>query len=275
MEVAGGSAIAAVRATAKSNAVFISHSGGSYGASGGGGGMVSVASYRQTFVVAEVIVGSALAGETNFEYGFVDMAVGFPKPETGSAIPAGAQVILLLTETGHVIKDLPDTEPNRKQVVEFIPSIRKNAAAYEAFQSVLAQIDQLSISVRYTGPGGPPLYKSVTLEVPPVRTAGAVPLQKEQAARLIDWLARAQFFKRAERITDAKPLSTAGPGYELGVSAGPKLRFRLDLGWDRQTHSTIWHISYFSTDPAKAAVEELLKPLEALRDEGTNSKPPP
>ncbi len=237
--------------------------------------MVSVAHFRQTFVIAEVIAGSAIAGETNLEYGFVVRAEGLPTPRRGSAIPSGEQVILLLTETGSILKALPDTEPNRKQVDDFIPSIRKTEAAYKAFQSVLAQVGTLSISILYTGPDGPHPYKSVTLEVPPLRTVGAFPLQKEQAANFTSWLASAQFFKRAERITDEKPLSTAGPGYELVVSVGPELRFRLHLGWNRETHTMIWTVGYFSADSAKAAVEELLKPLEPLAGEGTNHKPPP
>lgn len=90
-----------------------------------GGGFVTEASCRQTFDVSEVLAGPGRKGEHNVEYSFVERAVGFPLPDPERPVTKGEKVVLVLGADGGLIKAIPDTGANRKEIEAIIEHIKK------------------------------------------------------------------------------------------------------------------------------------------------------
>src|SRR5262245_61077942 len=81
-----------------------------------GGGMVTSASCKQKFSVSQVLAGAGTAGEREVAYSFIESAHGFPLPRPARPVAKGEKVVLVLGVDGSLVKVIPDTDENRKQI---------------------------------------------------------------------------------------------------------------------------------------------------------------
>ena len=277
LHVAVSSATEVVRATAVGEAEItrrrtefidaISDAGPGTGIDAGGD--ITYAECRQTFEVTEVICGDTWLGERDIAYEYVEEATTvIIHPWVEQAIPAGAEVILLLDERGRIVKALPDTEANRDAVAGFVDAVLENARAPKAFAAFLDGLDALTIYVRYVGRGDANEYETLVLKVPPITGAiVAVPVLWDQAPKIAAWLGTSGFFRRATRIAQDELAVAPAPSYELRVSAGPELRLAENLGWDLGMLQRLRSLRLVLEGQAAERMDGLLARLEEHRPE--------
>src|SRR5262249_23111152 len=82
-----------------------------------GGGMVFWAWCKQKFTVSEVLAGADKAQkEREIAYSFRERAQGFPLPRPTRPVAKGEKVVLVLDVEGDLVKFIPDTDENRKEI---------------------------------------------------------------------------------------------------------------------------------------------------------------
>ncbi len=141
--------------------------------------------------------------------------------------------------------------------------------AQQRAETLRAHVDAFRLALDYAGDEEKPFYR-LHLAVQPPAAQGrnpffrAVQIDKQQALRLIDHLARDGFLDRATQPRDGGPAAQASMGYTLSVSAG-QLTLVEPLGWDLAMLRRLDQLRAALPHDAQKEMELLLGRLAGLR----------
>ncbi len=122
-----------------------------------GGGMIMTASCKQKFSVTGVLAGARRGGEREVAYSILERAVGFPLPGPTRPVAKGEKVVLVLGADGSLIKVIPDTDGNRKEIDAVTRYVLDRPPAAQA---LLGAMRSFTLKLEYHGPQ-PDVYPSV------------------------------------------------------------------------------------------------------------------
>src|ERR1043166_638373 len=116
-----------------------------------GGGMAFSATCKQKFAVSHVLAGAGKASERDVNYSFTERAQGFPLPRPTRPVAKGEKVVLVLGVDGSLVKFIPDTDDNRKEIEAIAESIK---ARPPAAQALIKAMNSFTLKIAYHGPKG-------------------------------------------------------------------------------------------------------------------------
>src|SRR5262249_940885 len=100
---------------------------------------------------SQVLAGAGKAGEREIGYSYIESAQGFPLPRPSRPVAKGEKVVLVLGLDGRLVKVIPDTDENRKEIeaiTEYITARPPPALA------LLKARSSFTLKLEYHGPKG-------------------------------------------------------------------------------------------------------------------------
>jgi hypothetical protein len=207
-----------------------------------GGGMVTWASCKQKFSVPKVLAGAGKAEEREIAYTYIESALGFPLPRPRRPVANGDKVVLVLGVDGKLVKVIPDTDENRKEIEAVTEYVKARPPAALA---LLKAAKSFTLKIEYHGPKAdshPSVWCTTNPELPdklPAKWLVDQNLSTLWVYQVVDHLVRAGTLKpeaiRAERERP-KPKE---PFYTLALSADGVDEITFHLGWGKDAHARI------------------------------------
>jgi hypothetical protein len=207
-----------------------------------GGGIVFSASCKQKFAVSRVLAGAGKAGEREISYSFIERTEGFPLPRPRRPVAKGQKVVLVLGVDGGLVKVLPDTDENRKEIEAVTKHIKARPPTALA---LLKTVGSFTLKIEYHGPEGdshPSVWCTTNPKLPDKLPAKWLVMQNLSdlwAYQAVDHLVRAGMLT-AERIdAERKRRRPKEPFYSLTLSADGVDETTFSLGWGKAAHERI------------------------------------
>jgi hypothetical protein len=207
-----------------------------------GGGMVFSASCKQKFAVSQVLAGAGKAQERETAYSFLERAQGFPLPRPTRPVAKGEEVVLVLGVDGSLVKVIPDTDENRKEIEAVAEYIK---ARPPAAQALIKAMSSFSLKIEYHGPKGdshPSVWCTTNPKLPDELPAKWLVMQNLSALwayQALDHLVKASMLKPESIDAERKRPRPKEPFYSLTLSADGVDEITFYLGWGKEAHGRI------------------------------------
>ena len=229
--------------------------------------------YFQEFRVVQVLSGASAAKDVAIRY------TPFEHPGRERMIKEGREVIWIAHPTDEPdmwrgVKALLDTHANRKALglAPATQPVGMSDRARKLYEAVLADAGQVDVSLiwvkrRERAPDRLNLILHTTQRKVPPEGYVQAKLTAEQARRMVEALARVDYFERATDYTGKllEPMPDKPPGYLFHLRVGSvftaKLRTFEDVGGDKRTRRVLEALRDALADEAREAVVRVLAQL--------------
>ena len=207
-----------------------------------GGGMVFWATCKQKFSVSQVLAGAGKVGEREISYTFIERIMGFPLPGPERPVAKGDKVVLVLGVDGSLVKVLPDTDENPKEIEAVIKYIKARPPAALA---LLKAVGWFTLKIEYHGPKGdshPSVWCTTNPELPDELPAKWLVMQNLSdlwAYQAVDHLVRAGMLTPESIDAERKRPRPKEPFYSLTLSADGVNEITFSLGWGKAAYERI------------------------------------
>jgi hypothetical protein len=207
-----------------------------------GGGMVFSATCKQKFAVSQVLAGAGKAQEREIAYSFRERAEGFPLPRPTRPVAKGEKVVLVLGVNGGLVKVVPDTDENRKEIEAVAEYVKTRPPAAQA---LLKAMNSFTLKIEYHGPKSdayPSVWFSTNPKLPdklPPKWLVEQNLSHYWAYQAVDYLVKAGMLKSESIDAERKRPQSKEPFYSLTLSADGVDEITFHLGWGKAAHERI------------------------------------
>ncbi len=207
-----------------------------------GGGMITSASCKQKFSVSQVLAGAGKAGEREIGYSFIESARGFPLPRPSRPVAKGEKVILVLAVDGGLVKVIPDTDENSKEIKAVTEYIKARPPAALA---LLKAMGSFTLKLEYHGPKGdshPSVWCTTNPKLPDELPAKWLVMQNLSdlwAYQALDHLVKTGLLKPESIDAERKRPRPTEPFYSLTLSADGVDEVTFYRGWGKEAHARI------------------------------------
>jgi len=207
-----------------------------------GGGMVFSATCKQKFSVSQVLAGDGKAGERDVASSFIQRAQDFPLPRPTRPVAKGENVVLVLGVDSSLVKVIPDTDENRKQIEVITKYVKGRPPAAQGF---LKAMNSFTLKIEYHGPKSdayPSVWFTTNPKLPdklPPKWLVEQNLSHVWAYQVLDHLVKAGMLKPESIDAERKRAQSKEPFYSLTLSANGVDEITFYIGWGKEARGGI------------------------------------